>query len=298
MKRKKKEPHDIDLSYHVVIFIDILGQKENIRNLKHLPINEEERGDVLNILRQTAAVVMQTRKLFKQFYDSTSNTPSNISCIPREHRKDYIKMRKSELKFRGFSDSLIISVQMKNDNEHCIPMNDTYIVLPGACSMVLTSLAMGHPIRGGVDVGWGINIEPDEIYGSAIERAYSLESNFAEYPRILIGNELLSYLHTVKDQESETSFGKMARGMAEKCLNLFATDFDGQIILNFLCEEIRKIDKYENELIPIAYNFASNEYLKFKSLDNRKLASRYGRLLSLFNYQLGENRIKEIAPKN
>ncbi len=291
--KKKKEPDEQYLSYHVVFFMDILGQKDKIRNLRSLPTNEKEE-DVIEILKQTVTVVRKTRELFKTFYNASLNTQSHILKIPKEHRNDYLKMRKSELKFRGFSDSLIISVPMKNDNEYCTPMNDTYTALLGACSMVLVSLAMGHPIRGGVDVGLCMDIEPNEIYGAAIERAYSLESNFAEYPRILIGSTLLSYLHAISDQVSETPFGKMAKSTADRCLSLLAPDIDGQIILNFLCEEVRKIDKYEEEIIPRAYNFAFKEYDKYMSLDNRKLASRYGRLLSYFSYQLGEKRIDEI----
>ena len=186
---------------------------------------------------------------------------------------------------------------MKNDKEHCIPISDTYTALLGACSLVLSSLAVGHPIRGGVDVGLCMGIEPNEIYGAAIERAYSLESNFAEYPRILIGNSLLSYLHAVNEQNPKTPFGVIAKRLASKCLGLLTPDSDGQIVLNFLYKEVRKIDKYEDDIIPRAYKYSLTEYNKYIRADNRKLASRYGRLLSYFNYQLGERRINEILNK-
>ncbi len=55
--KKKKVPDEEYLSYYVVFFLDILGQKEKIRNLKSLPTNDKEKEDVIEILKQTVTVV-------------------------------------------------------------------------------------------------------------------------------------------------------------------------------------------------------------------------------------------------
>ena len=49
---------------------------------------------------------------------------------------------------------------------------------------------MGRPLRGGIDVGLGLEITADEVYGPALERAHYLESRLADYPCVLVGDEL------------------------------------------------------------------------------------------------------------
>ena len=60
--------------------------------------------------------------------------------------------------------------------------------------MFLVTLVWGHPARGGLDVGLGVEIAPGEVYGAALERAYQLESEVAQHPRLVIGKELVAYL--------------------------------------------------------------------------------------------------------
>ncbi len=53
---------------------------------------------------------------------------------------------------------------------------------------------------------------PGEIYGTALERAYVLESEVAKYPRIVIGDELWKYLNAVL-AEFEKSTKPMAQSV-------------------------------------------------------------------------------------
>jgi hypothetical protein len=46
-------------------------------------------------------------------------------------------------------------------------------------------------------LGWQPRSGRGEIYGTALERAYDLESEVAKYPRIVIGDELSKYLNSV-----------------------------------------------------------------------------------------------------
>src|SRR5438045_4043107 len=61
-------------------------------------------------------------------------------------------------------------------------------------SLMLTSLAWGHPIRVGLDVGTGVEVERGQLYGPAVVKAYELESRAAEYPRVIVGDTLADYL--------------------------------------------------------------------------------------------------------
>ena len=73
-------------------------------------------------------------------------------------------------------------------------MSGVYSALTSAASSFLTMLAQGQAIRGGIDVGIAVELSEQEIYGSALSRAYELESNTAHYPRIVLWEELVKYI--------------------------------------------------------------------------------------------------------
>ena len=100
--------------------------------------------------------------------------------------------------------------------------------------MHLFSLAAHHPLRAGLDVGVGTRLSTGEVYGSALERAYFLESNLAKYPRILVGDGLLEYLDWVSAQAPRSDFGQLAVLTAQKCRRFVCEDNDGRSMLDFL----------------------------------------------------------------
>ena len=55
-------------------------------------------------------------------------------------------------------------------------------------------VAVGVPIRGGVEVGLGVEMFEHEYYGRVLVDAYLIESTAADYPRVLVGPRLLNYL--------------------------------------------------------------------------------------------------------
>ncbi len=281
---------DIMLAYHLALYFDILGQKEKIRELQDLPTDDAKKEEVVRILKETAGVVIGTRNLFKRYFESALKEREVPSELPKNLQAEYLAATRAEVNFRKFSDSLIITVPLHNNNEHCTPMNGVYFALTSACVMLLTCLAAKHPIRGGIDVGVCIDIDTDEIYGAAIERAYTLESKFADYPRILIGNELLNYLNMISNQNPKTRPGIIAKELAKKCLKLIIVDSDGQYMLHFLHESIWEIEdatyNFDELVIKPAYEFVKENYNIYMQQEKRKLGSRYGRLLGYFNIHL------------
>src|SRR5207249_12066685 len=84
-----------------------------------------------------------------------------------------------------------------------------------------------------------------EIYGTALERAYLLECNVAQYPRIVIGEELWNYLNCVLREFGNRSDGlaRAITAIAEKCIGLIAKDTDGQSILDYLGPVVRSEER-------------------------------------------------------
>ena len=141
-----------------------------------------------------------------------------------------------------------------------------------------------------------------DVYGFI---TYSLESKIAQYPRIVIGKELLNYLRNlsekiqqIPDQDQDKEDIELCKRIADKCLKMVIKDLDGNQILDYLGDEFRKIfDKFPQddrevsyeEILKKAFDFVKAEYKKRKELGDSKLASRYSQLYNYF---------KERSPKN
>jgi hypothetical protein len=130
-------------------------------------------------------------------------------------------------------------------------------------------------------VGIATQIDGKEIYGPALERAYQLESCVAEYPRFVVGKELLQYLDWIINQQSTTPFGLIAKEISGLCKGMIILDTDGRPMLDFLGKKIKM--SYENaidkEIVIKARDFVMSEYGKFAKDGNEKLASYYFRLM-------------------
>jgi hypothetical protein len=168
-----------------------------------------------------------------------------------------------------------------------------FVAFTGTIGAVVSSLARQQVIRGGLDVGLGVEVEPREVYGSALVRAYKLESREADWPRVLIGDELWNFLQLVQSREPQTVLGGIARQFAALCLSLITTDQeDGRRILDYLAEPLAtfKADSKEqfiNGILKPAYEFVRNQPEKWRSEGNHKLLDRSNRLLRYFESRVG-----------
>jgi hypothetical protein len=204
--------------------------------------------------------------------------------VPPEARALFLTSLKSEASFYGISDSIIISVPLTNKNDNCTAANGIYSAFIATCGIGLAALSTGLVMRAGLDVGIAVQINDKEIYGPALERAYHLESKLAEYPRFVVGKELIGYLGWIKNQQSDSPLGLIAKDIAGLCQGMIIQDTDGRAILDFLGTKVREhtenaIDK---EIFVKARNFVALQYSKFSKDDDDKLSSYYYRLMRYF----------------
>ena len=143
---------------------------------------------------------------------------------------------------------------------------------------MLIQLAAGTPLRGGVDVGTGIEVE-GELFGAACVKAYELEKN-GKYPRLVVGNDLVGYLRSslaAPGAELERQFGrKMARGLLDLVKK---DDFDGKWIVDYAG---RAAHEYYGPTLPKVLSqaraFAHRERGRFQGNDD-KLFGYYSQLV-------------------
>lgn len=94
--------------------------------------------------------------------------------------------------------------------------------------LLLMSLAKGSPIRGGIAIGSGIELDEGELFGPVVGRAHEAESQLAQYPRIVVHPSVAEYVakHASIDNP-KTNEGKYLKRMGEICTGMIAHDVDG-----------------------------------------------------------------------
>jgi hypothetical protein len=265
------EQKQLRLGYHLVAFLDVLGQRERFKQL-HLPKTLGEQAEVAEVLRQTAGFVLELRKTFAQQFTTFESALTALKA----HTTDPVTP-----KFVGFSDSFVTSVPLHTDGSPLASIATVFSALTASAVVMLTSLATKHSLRGGIDVGLATEIGPGEIYGTALERAYLLESKEAGYPRIVIGDELWNYLNVARSNfaAQTTPEAKTISAIIDRMLLLIAVDEDGKRILDYLGPVISELpgteDKFKNGMIQPLDEFVLAEQQRVMNLDDPKLIVRY-----------------------
>ncbi|HEY5029182.1 MAG TPA: hypothetical protein VIK39_12295 [Candidatus Angelobacter sp.] len=277
------EINKFTLGYHLVAFLDVLGQRDKFRSLR-LPTNADEEALVAKVLADTAGHVLRLRRLFNSQFETF------------ESGLTYPELAKQPVhpKFVGFSDSFVMSVPLRNNNGDLIPIATIYSTMTAASIVMLSSLVWKHALRGGIDVGLATQIGPDEIYGTALERAYVLESEGAEYPRILIGDSLWGYLNAALTEfkKSQAGMSKALAAITEKLIGFIGVDTDGKRILDYLgaVKDLMTEATKEHMVLP-AYEFVLAEQKRHIESGNEKLIHRYADFRHYFESHLSRSSI-------
>ena len=72
----------------------------------------------------------------------------------------------------------------------------------------------------------GYSIGSNEVYGSALVKAYTSESKEAKYPRIVVGESLWEYINYVDNLKCKTECANRAKSIAKQCKNWVVKDLN------------------------------------------------------------------------
>jgi len=288
--------NDINYYYYLVAFIDILGQKEAFQNLEGLPLQDNDHK-LIEVHKQTAMFVESLREGFQNFFDAyTKEGESSVQVHPSKQAQ-FEEMMKSNLKHQRFSDCIQAYVSLHTEKYHSNAINGVSGVLTSFGSLLLLSLSMKKAFRGGIEVGLGTELSNGEIYGPALYKAYELESKVAQYPRIVIGQQLTNYLMSVVNGHEQQQGGQskedteICKSLAKRCLKMIVRDVDGVPILDYLGNDfLQSIKEHPSptdmkewkEIFNRAFQFVESEYMKRKQEGDKKLALRYYLLSNYF----------------
>ncbi len=279
--------------FYAVAYIDILGQQDCLRNIKGLPNpdSSKEIEEFTQSLKDTYGTVQSMRESFRNSFDMIANFDGRIdqNQFSAEESEIFKAAINPSISSFAFSDFITIYMSLRKEESAInIPISGIHGMLGAAGIVSLAFLAVGHPIRGGIDVGIAFEIDNGEVYGPALARAYSLESNISQYPRITIGEEMVNYLRVCANQNPNGDKVKeIEKIMANQCIKYIAVDDDGIPFIDYLGKEFQEKHMPDSDdLKRDAYNFIVRKSNQYKEEKNSKLAFRYALLRNYFDDRL------------
>lgn len=279
----------ISTGYYFVAFIDIVGQRDKLKQWISLPSNKTENQDVARILLETSEYVKELREQFDIYFEVAARPTDLLELLTPEQLK-WVEQRKQTILWRrGLSDSYFMTVPCWYESSWGAHSLAIYRSLFSICGLFIWALAKKKPFRGAVEVGLGTEISKEEVYGPVNVRVSELEKE-AGYPRIIVGNGLLNHLDDLKQRCSDSLEGRHTKHCVQDCKNLITTDHTDTVILDPMGEGVKSVPgAVAPEIIEHAYKFVVSQE-EFFSKSDKKLHGYYSDLrkycesrLSLWN---------------
>lgn len=281
---------DKTAEWYLVVFVDILGQTQLLRQMEGLPdkTDPNQMQEFEALLKKTVGTIKHFRDLFYSYFKGESGYSSDLSELTPDQKEAYAELKQSNpLHTHMFSDFIALFLSLCDDKNK-VPMNGVYSALTAAASTILMMLASGRAIRGGIDIGVGVEFEKGEVYGAAIARAYELESKIAIYPRIVLGDEIIRYIEFQQALPEDDLFASMNKSLADICCELITIDDDGYPFLDYLGKGFKRFiaTGLDSQIVEMAYNFVVQESERYRISRHSKLAFRYTLLRDYFEHRM------------
>lgn len=273
----------VDFSYFAVALVDILDQAERLRRITHLPLDQRDPGftEFIETVKKSYGVINGLRSTFDTFLSAfVKDRPRKTDGLTPNQVELLSRILKIDIKKQQFSDTMIFYTSLANVHD-LIPINGVLGLFLALSATLIMAISIGETFRGGMDIGIGSSncLGSGELYGPVLYQAYELESKKAQYPRIVIGDEMRNYIlgeMKVIGEEIEIQY---RREIAKKCKEMVCIDLDGLTVLDYLGSSVKEffIDRGDElrESISKAMTFVSSEYERFKNGRNPELAQRY-----------------------
>jgi hypothetical protein len=280
------EPEKLIAYNYCIAFIDLLGQREQYKNeglLRNFTSDQEKEAfnhKLYNTIGPIIRLQQRADDMMKGALPDKSRIPK---VVPHEHHETFLETRRSNMKQQRWSDGLVL-FQYLNDQDVRCPVNGIFSIFGTAGTLCFLGLTETQPVRGAIDIAWGMELHDSELYGAAVAKAYELESYVAQYPRIIVSDRTIEVLEAYHQNIENDIYSKCNKQFAEMCLNMIMQDNDGNFFIHYLGDSFREyISRDEHsDIYKEAINFVEAEYRKHRLNKDSKLAFRYSNLLSYF----------------
>lgn len=277
-----------EFGYYLVAFIDLLGQTEALKGFTRLPKqdNPDEMSKFVEIVKGTFGLVHGFHESFQNFFRGYVNRDKSFP-LTVEQQKLYDQMGSNEIRFQRFSDGLVVFLSLR-DSANKGHMRGVSGVFYACAAMFLLWLSKGYPTRTGIDIGIGAEMYESELYGPVVANAYHLESKIAQYPRIVLGDGLISYFNAIKAATDQDVFTKANKLMVNNSEQMIAVDDDGRFFVDYLSDVFRKEFVKSMSAKPVfeAYEYILSQSAKWQAERNSQMAFRYTHLRNYFEARI------------
>lgn len=278
----------INVANYIVAFIDLLGQRASLRDQGLLSTVSPEIGDqqFIQKIKSSVGPIVALQKRADDMMESmrTMENEALRQSLPENRRAEWDEIRKPILKSQNWSDGLMFFAPVADKLARC-PTIGVYQILVLTGALCLMGLASGNPLRGGIEIAWAMELNPGELYGAALARSYELESEVADYPRIVVGPELVHYLDIQALNPGQDVYAEANRVMAKICSSMLIEDADGHSIVHYLGSGFRmnSTTDIHIELFNRAHQFIQDQLKMHRTNKDTKLAFRYLHLEQYFS---------------
>ncbi|NTU49683.1 MAG: hypothetical protein HGA87_02095 [Desulfobulbaceae bacterium] len=285
-------PDSIHYDYYCVAFVDVLGQQEVFKSFNDEGLTDNH-PKIIAIHKQTVMHVESLRSCFAKYFEGNQKE-ANGALVPEDKREMFKEMMRATVGTYRFSDCFLAFTSLRTDKYCSNSVSSVFSLLTACGAIMVLSLSARKPFRAAIDVGIGTTLTNGEVYGPISYKVYELESKVAQYPRIVIGSQLIEFLHLAfsgtKQFDAQTDEDiQVCKVLAERCLKFIVKDVDGHYILDYLgsdfisnfSSEPKSVSSYK-EMITKAFEFVEEEYQIRQGQCDAKLASRYFLLLNYF----------------
>ncbi len=275
---------------YCIAFIDLLGQREQYKNEGLLPIfaSDREKATFNRKVKDTIGAIFSLQKDAENMMQAAlAPNPKRKMQLPSYLHETYDEMQRTKIKRQTWSDGLVFFACLGDPEVKC-PVNAPFGLFALAGTMCFLGLAKKRPIRGAIDIAWGMELHDDELYGPAVAKAYELESYVAQYPRIIVSDRTIGFLEAHLQNVENDIYSQCNRQLAEMCLNMIGEDIDGHFIIHYLGDSFREYisKKLHKDIYKKAIEFIQDQSEKHRrskeNKDSNKLSFRYSHLLSYF----------------
>lgn len=262
----------LNICDYAVGFIDLLGQRAAMPE-RHLP---QDKNQAVGIVKKSVGRIISTQKRFEDFYNSYAATETFYSKLPLSIQRAVPDMAPARLKWQYFSDGLVVYVPL-GSGVVASPVSSLFGLLLASGMLCLVGMATGSPIRAGIDAAWAVEYRPNELYGSALAHAYKLESEVAQWPRVVVGEGLVGYLNHYATDGDDSPSSRFRREMGSLCLKLLSIDMDGNHIVDYLGPGYSMVTKGTLDKLAIerARRYVEDQIIHWRSENDIKLVERY-----------------------
>ncbi|MHA1813410.1 MAG: hypothetical protein ACTSYX_08245 [Candidatus Thorarchaeota archaeon] len=276
----------VKLGYYFVALIDVVGQRDLLRQITALPRDKASHDCVAETLANTSEYVRSLRQQFNDLFEAASRPTGLLDDLETEDRAWAERRKEQYLWRKGFADSYLVTIPCWYESSWGSHALGIYSALLAICGIYIAAIAWRRPFRGAVDVGLGTEIDTEEVYGPVNVQVVELEKR-AGYPRIVVGEGLVSHLNDLAARCLDSAEGKHTRKTVADSLALVATDHTGSTILDPLGEGVRSVpNAVPPKIVAFAYDFVLARQEEELGASCPKLLDYYTDLRTYFEARL------------